>query len=159
MMRSQGSRFRAAVGSIATFTIILVVGIALTQLLQSFRSSRQGSGPIQAPETVLSERVALKPARAVKYDLALTADARVKIDVRSVSARISVKLVSTPEPVIDAERPAPEPRTVFWHHDTLTVIRVESLTAGKWTILIERSDASAATSRRDTMVTTEVTVL
>lgn len=139
---------------------MLVVQVVQSILLPNHRSGPRDVGP---PQKVISEGATLHGGQSMRYDFVLTASASVKIDVRATPTPVAVKLLPTeaasPPPASKKPRPATaaaEP--VFWNRGALTVIQVEALSAGKWTLLIERAE-TAARNRGDTVITTNVSVL
>lgn len=160
-----------AVRSVVGFLVILLGGTLAVSVLQSIFVPDHRTEPLQGgpPQKVASERATLKAGASLRYDLVFPADARVKVEVRAETVPVAVKLMSTPEPVspaparksrktsaTSADSPSPPP---LWQEAGVTVIHVEALKAGKWTVLIELADRRGARDRSATTITTELSVL
>jgi len=165
-MRSRNATSHGAARSIATFVVVLVVGSFCAQELFSHFTAKGGAGPgAGVPEKVISDRVDLKQGQVMRYDVVLRVGARLKIVVRSSRVPISVKLVSAKEPSPGVLRSRTDesgptaPQPVFWQRDTLGITKVETLTAGKWTLFIEASEEPVGKRHLETTITTEVSVL
>ena len=162
LTRGGTPKWRLAVRSLTTFIVVLVGGTAIVRLVQStFSSSHASPEAAGAPEELVSEQVTLKRGEAKRYDLVLNVRAHLKIELRADPVPVSVKLISTQNLVpmgASPKRPSTGSEPVFTQADSRRMIRVEALEAGKWTILIERLPKSATRDKRDTTITTNVTV-
>lgn len=152
--------------TVAAFVVVLVLGSGAVQLVLSAFSPGAGSGPQHGgvPETVLSDRVAIHAGQVMRYDIVLRTSAEVRFDVRAEPVAVSVKLVANQESTAGAGNsgktgaPPSLPEPVFSHQAALTMTKLTALPAGKWTLLIERARTSGSASRRDTTVSTQVTL-
>jgi hypothetical protein len=151
--------------------VVLVGGmLALQVLLQSVFAIGTKLAPVQEgpPQKLFSERAALSTGASLRYDFVLSAEAGVRVEVRAEPVPVVVKLVPTPEPVKPplARRsgktrttPVDDPSTpVLWQQAGLTVIHVEELKAGKWTLVLELSDRSGVRDRSATTFTLDLSV-